>query len=188
MATELDLDTWDVLHKARIRGVLPAGDVPPAVAAAAVDSGGLRESRIGFVLTAAGLAAHREGLDQWRSSADLALLQKTYTRFLSANTGMKTSCFTWQSSDRSEGARNTAADALLESLLRVTPALNRAEVVAPRFGEYARRLQAAHQAAVAGDPRFFTDPTVDSFHTVWFECHEDYLVSLDHSREEEGSH
>jgi hypothetical protein len=151
-------------------------------------AGTLRKTRIGYALTPAGLTAHREGLEAWRSGADLALLEKTYTRFLTANIGMKTACFTWQSSDRGEVARFEIADALSQALQRVAPALKRADAVASRFGQYAARLESAHSTAAAGDSRFFTDPTVDSFHTVWFECHEDYLVSLDRSREEEGSH
>jgi hypothetical protein len=187
-ATDLDQGIWEVLHASRIRGRLQASSDVPATVLAALDAGTLKTSRIGYVLTPAGLVAHRDGLQRWRSTADLPLLEKTYTRFLSANVGMKTSCFAWQSSDRGDQAGVTIAEALAESLARVTPALNRAEAVAPRFGDYAHRLEAAHATAVGGDSRFFTDPTVDSFHNVWFECHEDYLVSLDRSREEEGSH
>jgi hypothetical protein len=56
----------------------------------------------------------------------------------------------------------------------------------PRFGAYARRLEASLDKA-ATDPRFVVSPAVDSFHTVWFECHEDYLLMLGRSREQEGS-
>ena len=30
----------------------------------------------------------------------------------------------------------------------------------------------------AGDPDWFTRPTVDSYHTVWFELHENLLATL----------
>ena len=39
-----------------------------------------------------------------------------------------------------------------------------------------------------GDGRFITDPEVDSIHSIWFECHEDYLTTLGRDRESEGSY
>ena len=49
------------------------------------------------------------------------------------------------------------------------------------------RIDAALGAAREGDSRFITDPRVDSVHNIWFECHEDYLLTLGRDREEEGS-
>jgi hypothetical protein len=57
----------------------------------------------------------------------------------------------------------------------------------PRFATYTPRLEAALDAAGSGDSRFITDPRVDSMHSVWFECHEDFLVTLGREREDEGS-
>jgi hypothetical protein len=80
-----------------------------------------------------------------------------------------------------------AVDSLSEVVQRVKPALRRAAQTAPRFATYSPRLEAALQTAAAGDDRFITNPRVDSVHNIWFECHEDFLVTLGRDREAEGS-
>ncbi|MGH2725823.1 MAG: transcriptional regulator, partial [Actinomycetota bacterium] len=59
--------------------------------------------------------------------------------------------------------------------------------VEPRFESYRARLTAALSRLREGDERFFTGVTVDSFHTVWFECHEDLIQTLGRERIAEGS-
>ncbi len=51
---------------------------------------------------------------------------------------------------------------------------------------YSERLEEALEKAEQ-DPRYMVSPAVDSYHTVWFEAHEDFLLTLGRSREEEGS-
>lgn len=47
-----------------------------------------------------------------------------------------------------------------------------------RFGHYGGRLDFALEQVLGGDLNWFTKPTVDSYHEVWFELHEDLLVTL----------
>jgi pyruvate,orthophosphate dikinase len=54
-----------------------------------------------------------------------------------------------------------------------------------RLGGYPDRLAHAHDRVVAGDHAWLTRPTVDSYHTVWFELHEDLLATLGRSRSDE---
>ena len=58
----------------------------------------------------------------------------------------------------------------------------------PRFATYPPRLQGALDRVMEGQWEYLTSPKVESFHNVWMECHEDYLVTLGISREEEGSY
>ncbi len=53
---------------------------------------------------------------------------------------------------------------------------------APRLAPYPRRIAAAAAAIATGDARFVASPRVDSLHQVWFELHEDVLVTLGRSR------
>jgi hypothetical protein len=53
-----------------------------------------------------------------------------------------------------------------------------------RFGLYRNRLSTAIERALAGDSAYVTD-SFDSYHTVWFQLHEDLLVTLGISREDE---
>jgi hypothetical protein len=177
---------FDTLHVLRIRGHAPAdglSELDPLVAEELIIV-----TERGCVLTADGLARHAELLEQWRIGADLKLLAKSYDRFMAVNKPVKDLCARWQTQAGDQEARFMTAEELAEIVERVRPALRRAGQVAPRFEAYIPRLDAAIDAARAGDDRFVTDPRVDSVHSIWFECHEDYLTSLGRDREEEGSY
>ena len=47
-----------------------------------------------------------------------------------------------------------------------------------RFGGYGPRLAGALAKVQGGDVDWFTKPTIDSYHTVWFELHENLLATL----------
>ena len=53
-----------------------------------------------------------------------------------------------------------------------------------RLNRYVRRLEAAYDRVLAGDLDFVSGARVDSYHTVWFELHEDLLRMLGRAREE----
>jgi len=55
----------------------------------------------------------------------------------------------------------------------------------PRLGEYTRRLEEAYDKVLAGVHDFVSGARVDSYHTVWFELHEDLLRMLGREREEQ---
>jgi hypothetical protein len=55
---------------------------------------------------------------------------------------------------------------------------------APRLGRYTERLLAALEKAEDGDTEFVSGVRVDSYHTVWFELHEDLLRILGRERDE----
>ena len=59
-----------------------------------------------------------------------------------------------------------------------------AEFVA-RLGQYLHRLEAAYDKVLAGNVDFVSGARVDSYHTVWFELHEDLLRMLGREREEQ---
>jgi hypothetical protein len=54
-----------------------------------------------------------------------------------------------------------------------------------RFANYGSRFRVALEQALAGDPSWVTD-RMESYHSVWFQLHEDLLVTLGLSREDEG--
>jgi len=178
-------DAFEALHLARIRGLVPAqalGDVGDLV-----DASLLVITDGGCMLTAEGYEHHEQLLVGWRETIDLEAMAKVYERFLVVNQPMKAACSAWQSSAGDDEALFVAVDALTAITQRVRPALDRAGGLVARFGRYGPRLEAAVAAAGGGDPRFVTDPKVDSVHSIWFECHEDFLTTLGRSREDEGS-
>jgi len=54
-----------------------------------------------------------------------------------------------------------------------------------RYGRYAPRFAAALARLEAGELEWFTKPLIDSYHTVWFELHEDLLSTLGLERSKE---
>jgi len=53
-----------------------------------------------------------------------------------------------------------------------------------RFSRYAAKLEAALDRAEDGEHTWVSDATIESYHTVWFEMHEDLLRMLDRQRDE----
>ena len=63
------------------------------------------------------------------------------------------------------GSLHDRAERLLDRLARHEP----------RIGHYSRQLLIALEKAEDGDIRWVSDATISSYHTVWFELHEDLL-------------
>jgi hypothetical protein len=57
-----------------------------------------------------------------------------------------------------------------------------------RYHPYEPRFGAALAKLDAGEREWFTKPLIDSYHTVWFELHEDLLSTLGIERSQEGAH
>jgi hypothetical protein len=66
---------------------------------------------------------------------------------------------------------------------RALKPLARFEALEPRLGEYTRRLEDAYDKVLAGDQDWVSGARIDSYHTVWFELHEDLLRMLGRERE-----
>lgn len=111
-----------------------------------------------------------------------------YQRFLALNPELLRICTDWQvRTDIDEQALNDHSDstydaqviarleALHESVLPLT-----AELAAEleRFAGYGPRFSAALERIKDGDGDWFTRPMIDSYHTVWFELHENLLATL----------
>ncbi len=141
--------------------------------------------RLGWMLTGEGRERYDASLMELRTPAVIDRLSETYAEFLDHNAPVKDLCARWQATSE-DADRFEIIDELTEIQERVGPSLLSAGQVISRFGAYPERLSAALLKA-SDDHRFVVSPTVDSFHTVWFECHEDYLLMLDRSREQEGS-
>jgi hypothetical protein len=199
-ASEAEVGTLDdVLHSARVKGIAS----PEAIAEATglevdqvtrrlgeLDAQGLTferaaRKRPGWVLSEEGRARHAAELAASHPAEVRDRLAVTYEGFLALNTPVKTLAARWQQA--TDGAARFDVLTDLEDLHgRAVTVLAASGEVLPRFGRYARRLSEA-LAKIDDDPRFFVSPLVDSYHTIWFECHEDYLLTLGRTRTQEGS-
>jgi hypothetical protein len=202
MAPEADTRLL-VLHAVKLKGfaddpvVAAHVGLGPTEARAALEklaADGLavrRDGRLsGWSLTADGRAAHaaliREEID---GAGCRAPLDAAYRSFLGLNGEMLALCTDWQlradggteqvPNDHSDAAYDAGVIARLGTIDdSVQPVCRELEGCLPRFAGYADRLANARARVEAGEQEWFTKPLIDSYHTVWFELHEDLLVTL----------
>ncbi len=67
---------------------------------------------------------------------------------------------------------------------RVEPIINQLASALPRMAIYGAKLAAALEKAEAGAIAWVSDAKIDSYHTVWFELHEDLLRLMRRERTE----
>ncbi len=67
---------------------------------------------------------------------------------------------------------------------RAEKVLDRFAALDPRLGVYKTRLDEAYDKVLAGEIDWVSGARIDSYHTVWFELHEDLLRMLGREREE----
>jgi len=198
-----------VLHGLRLKGFCE----PPGVAALVglpetdvteqlerLQSEGLvlhRDGRLtGWALTPAGRAAQEAGLrDELDANGARDDILGAYKRFLDLNTDLLTICTAWQMKDetRLNDHSDPAYDAGVIDQLRalhgkLEPILDDLEATLPRYDRYRPRFDTALANVGAGDVDWFAKPLIDSYHTVWFQLHEDLLTTLGIERSQEGSH
>jgi pyruvate,orthophosphate dikinase len=57
----------------------------------------------------------------------------------------------------------------------IVPVVNNASTALPRLSLYGERFEEAIARIDAGDHQYIAHPLVDSYHTIWFELHEDLI-------------
>lgn len=113
-----------------------------------------------------------------------------YDDFRAINADFKRLVTDWQLKDGAPNRHDDAEydDAVLARLddahARVTPVIEAAAAQLPRLNRYAAKLAAALDKVRAGDTAWLTRPLIDSYHTVWFELHEELIVAVGLTRQE----
>ena len=202
-----------VLHALRLKWVADEASVAAAtgltadLVAAELDAAhrdGLAERRNsgrvpGWRLTDEGKVVHRKRLDEeLETSGRRDAVQAAYQGFLSHNRELLSLCTAWQmrAGDNGDSILNDHADAAYDEgvLTRldavhasIQPVLGDLTAALDRFAPYADRLAIAHRRVREGESDWLTRPLMDSYHTIWFELHEDLLVTLGIERKE-GEH
>lgn len=174
-----------------------AGDV-----LAALSERGLVSHRTGametWTLTVDGRTRLDELLTAELESAEARpTVEAAYRAFLGHNPHLLAICSDWQLREGNgeqlpNDHTDTAYDAAVLERLReldaaISGVLDGLTAVLPRFGGYQPGFAAALERLAAGEHQYLTGVRVDSYHTVWFELHEDLLVTLGRSREQESA-
>lgn len=128
-----------------------------------------------------------------RSSVDAAAILAAYDEFRSVNAEFKALVTDWQLRD---GQPNTHDDAdydagvlarLDEVHRRATPIVAAVSAELPRLSHYSAKLEAALARVHAGETMWLSRPLIDSYHTVWFELHEELILAAGLTREAEDA-
>lgn len=203
-------DELRVVHALRLKSfadtdiVAEAAGVDPSTAKTVLD--GLaeaervkyREGRMtGWMLMPAG-RAHGEALlaAQLDGAGKRADLDAIYRRFLEHNQPFLSLCTDWQvRMIDGEQVPNDHADADYDTMIigrladadaNMQPICADLGALFDRFASYGPNFADALAKVQAGEIEWFTKPMIESYHTVWFELHEDLLASLGIDRAKEG--
>ncbi|MGW5749558.1 hypothetical protein [Nocardia rhamnosiphila] len=170
--TESDLAAAAGLSDAALSSVLE-----PLLAAGELQRAGTRVK-----ITAAGRARLDEMLAAERATVDRARLRQRYLGFGIVNDDLKQLVTDWQLIDGTRPNDHTDADydarimaRLGELHERFAPLLAEFVELAPRLAQYPDRFAGALARIRSGDPAWLARPLVDSYHTVWFELHEELI-------------
>ena len=154
-----------------------------------------REGRVsGWMLTPEGRAeCHRLVRDE--AEPHEIALHRCYQGFLGVNQRLIDACTAWQlrtvdglevANDHADAAHDASVLVELDVVDGVAgPVCDELGAALERLAGYGPRLAAARARVQAGETDWLTRPTIDSYHTVWFELHENLLMTLGIERGQE---
>jgi DNA-binding MarR family transcriptional regulator len=191
-----------VLQAVRLKGRVSRTDLAvtlgedPNELAAVVDrlvaSGLVLDSNV-LRVSPDGRAHLDELLTEERRRVDVPVLSAVYADFRAVNTEFKALVTDWQLAD---GRPNTHEDSDYDALVvarldgvhrRVMPIVDAAADQLPRLSRYSAKLQTALDKVHAGETMWLSRPLIDSYHTVWFELHEELILAAGRTREDEDA-
>lgn len=200
-AEELELSMLQLL---RLKGRVKADDLAGSLNQPPDTCGELLESMVeaglcvrngpSARLSPQGRERLAELLDAERGQVDQQRLEELYHEFDEHNTNFKSIITAWQM--REDGVPNDHSDAdydagvlaELDTLhARFAGLLERIVDAAPRLAHYPPRFATAVERLRAGEHHYVARPILDSYHTVWFELHEELIGLLGRSRAEEAA-
>lgn len=190
-----------VLQAVRLKGRVSEADLavtldedPSAIAApmqALIESGLLIAGRT-LRITSEGRARLAELLAEERSGIDAATVAAAYDEFRAVNADFKALVSDWQ---LKAGQPNTHDDADYDAAIlarldavheHAAPILETVITQLPRLRAYADKLDAALTRVAEGDVVWLTRPIIDSYHTVWFELHDELILATGLTRAAEA--
>lgn len=159
-----------------------------------VNAGLARPAGQSFRLTEEGARKRERLLTQERVEFDTDTLRSHYDRFDSFNNDFKALMTDWQILPEGQPNDHGDQDYDNEIVSRLSgihdqfqPLVQAIVDVIPRLAPYPRRFTAALTRISEGDRAFVARPVIDSYHTVWFEFHEELIGALGLTRADEAA-
>jgi pyruvate,orthophosphate dikinase len=146
-----------------------------------------------FTVTREGKDELKRMLAEERRNADPNAVITRYEDFCALNSELKEIMTAWQV--KPDSSLNDHSDAVYDcSVLqrlgdlhrRAAALLDQLSKVSPRLAIYQHRLARAWERVASGDRRYVARIIADSYHTVWFELHEELLSLAGLSRQAEA--
>lgn len=191
-----------VLQAARLRGRLSSEvtasacgidcDSATALLEVLCEAGYLQGDTV-IRLTAEGRVRLAELVKTERDGVDQRQLANLYEEFDRHNGDFKQLVSEWQikdgcPNDHGDQRYDSSVIARLDTLdAGFQPLVERIALLAPRLQTYRARFTNALSRIQQGDTSFIARPITDSYHTVWFEFHEELIGLLGLSRDQEAA-
>jgi len=156
-------------------------------------SGTLKEANGRYMLDPSAKDRLAELLEEERGQIDQDRLRSLYEEFDQHNTELKEIMHAWQLRDGEPNDHSDAeydqgvVDRLATLHQNFAPLADQVVEVVPRLQPYPQRFSSALEKVQEGDHSWIAKPIADSYHTVWFEFHEELIEALGLSREAEAA-
>jgi len=146
-------------------------------------AGWLDSTARGWRLTPVGRKIVAQMLEDERPTLDAETLKTLYREFCKANVELKATMTAWQL--RADGTPNDHTNEEYDRAIGIRlgslhagaePLFEQLTLAVPRLAHYRRRLAGALEKIARGDKAYVARPIIDSYHTVWFELHEDLMA------------
>jgi pyruvate,orthophosphate dikinase len=183
----------DILMTVKLKGRASAAQVADAVgfdASTLLDAlahdGLVEPVRSSFRITPAGAETVGRALEAIGAEIGDSELERSYARFCPTNDAFKQTVTDWQlrtvdgvhtlNDHSDEGYDAAVLDRLGLVHDDISALLERFSHAASRYGRYRDRLTSALAMLTSGRREYMASPAVDSYHSVWFELHEELIM------------
>ena len=136
-------------------------------------------------------------LDEERTGIDSGEANDVYEDFCAQNDSFKQLVTDWQIKiiDGEQQLNDHTDEAYDQEIIRrlaeldqvVAPIFQKAANIAPRLGRYLERFENALTQLQSGNHSFLAAPLKDSYHTIWFEMHEELILLCGRNRADEAA-
>ena len=203
--TKLDVEKF--LMCLRIKGFGKGEAIGEAMGASTEEVQGLladlvarqcvEETRVGYRLSPAGRTEADKAFELERAGLDQRIFAQLYEEFSPINDAFKQLVTRWQMRDVGDRqVRNDHTDAAYDRFVlegfdpihrNISGLIGTIAASAPRIGSYKQRLDLALSKIRSGDLRYIAAPDRDSYHTAWFELHQDLIGLAGTTRQKEAA-